>query len=309
VHQNTKDDDMDISGKVAVVTGAGRGIGRAFALDLANSGAAVVVNDIDCEIAQSVVQEIHHTGGRAVVCAANIGQSGAAETCIGTALDHFGRLDVFVANAGVLRDSMLWKTDDDAFDLVIGTHLRGTFQCGRAAARYLRQAGQGGSLILIGSPAGQLGSFGQTAYAAAKAGIAAFARTWAAELLRDNITVNAIIPTALTRMTATIPGLEQYVDMAECGQTLPEKLRNVYGIGLPDDVSPLAVFLASDQGRDVTGQCIGIGGDRLTLWSHPAEIRTLLSDGGWNADRIADQWQTLSDGTLQPFGMPISIDV
>ncbi len=299
---------MDLDGQVAVVTGAGRGIGRAFAHALASAGAAVVVNDLEPEPAEAVLTEIRAAGGQAVALAAEIGTPGAAEACIDCAVQSFGRFDTLVANAGVLRDSVLWKTEDEAFDLVIGTHLRGTFQCGRAAARHLREAGQGGALILIGSPAGQLGNFGQSAYSAAKAAIVGLTRTWAVELQRAGISVNAIIPTALTRMTAGMPGLERHAEAAERGEPLPAKLRDTYGIGLPEDVAPLAVFLASDAGRQVTGQCIGIGGDRLALWSHPAEIRTRSMPGGWTADAIADAWPKLTGGAIQPFGAPTDFD-
>ncbi|WP_238364040.1 SDR family NAD(P)-dependent oxidoreductase [Mesobacterium pallidum] len=298
---------MDLTGQVAVVTGAGRGIGREMALQLAAAGAAVVVNDLDAAPAEAVATEIAAAGGRAVAVAAAIGTSGSAETCIAAALDAFGRLDVLCANAGVLRDSVLWKTEDDAFDLVVQTHLRGTFQCARAAARHWREAGHGGALVLVGSPAGQLGNFGQSAYAAAKAGIAAMARTWAAELGRTGVAVNAIIPTALTRMTETVPVLEPFVKAMERGEPLPEKLRADLGIGGPEDIAPLVVFLASEAGRKVTGQCIGIGGDRLALWSHPAELRVDTRSGGWTAEAIAAAWPELTEGALQPFGIKMDL--
>ena len=121
------------------------------------------------------------------------------------AVEEFGRLDVMVTNAGVLRDKVLWKMTEEDFDLVVDTHLRGTFTCARAAAIRMREQGDGGRIVVVGSPAGQYGNFGQTNYAAAKAGIVAFARTWALELARSSITVNAIVPTAWTQMTATIP--------------------------------------------------------------------------------------------------------
>lgn len=298
---------MDLNEQVAVVTGAGRGIGRAMAMQLAQAGASVVVNDLNADPAQTVVDEILQSGGQAVAVAAAIGTPGSAEACIEAGIKAFGRFDILCANAGVLRDSVLWKTEDDAFDLVIQTHLKGTFQCARAAARHFREAGHGGALILVGSPAGQLGNFGQTAYAAAKAGIAAMTRTWAAELGRAGVAVNAIIPTALTRMTETVPVLEPYVQAMERGEPLPDRLRGDLGIGLPEDIAPLVVFLASEAGRKNTGQCIGIGGDRLSLWSHPAELRAETSKGGWNAEAIAKAWPALSDGALQPFGVMLEL--
>lgn len=275
-----------LDGKVLVVTGAGMGIGRAAALAAAAAGARVVVNDIDAEAADAVVTAIRDAGGQAAPRVAAIGTAGAAEACVETALAAFGRLDAFFANAGVLRDSVLWKTEDADFDLVIATHLKGTFQCARAAARQFRAQGGGGALILAGSPTGQTGNFGQTAYAAAKAGIVGMMRTWALELARDRVAVNALIPTALTRMTATMPALAEAHAALDRGDGIDPALR-AQGIGTPEDVAPLVVFLASDAGRAVTGQCLGLGGDRLAIWAQPAEARVLQSPGGWQAEAIA----------------------
>ena len=297
-----------LAGKVVLITGAGQGIGRATAQAAAQAGAAVVVNDIDGAAAHSVVAEISDAGGRAVAEVAPIGVSGSAEACVGRAVEAFGRLDALFSNAGVLRDSVLWKTEDDAFDLVVSTHLRGTFQCGRAAARQFRAQGGGGSLILAASPAGELGNFGQGAYAAAKAGIVGMMRAWTLELARDTVTVNAIVPTALTRMTATIPALAAHVAAMERGEPLPETLRARHGIGTAADIAPLVVFLASDAARGLSGQCIGIGGDRLSLWSHPAEIRTALQSGGWTPETLAAQWASFADGALQSVGVPLDFD-
>lgn len=292
-----------LSGKVAVITGAGRGIGRAAAMDMAAAGAAVVVNDLDADVAEAVVADIRAAGGKAAPLAAAIGSEDAAEACVEAALENFGRLDAFCANAGVLRDSVLWKTEAANFDLVIETHLRGAFTCGRAAARHFRDAGHGGAIILVSSIAGQRGNFGQTAYSAAKAGVAALARTWSMELARAEVTVNAIVPTALTRMVATIPGLEDAVAAAERGEPIPDRLRRELGLGRPEDVAPLFTYLASDAARSVTGQCIGIGGDRLSIWSHPQEIATGISPGGWNADAIAADWDTLFADHIQTVGI------
>ncbi len=295
---------MDLQGKVALITGGGLGIGRATALAMGRAGARVVVNDIDGNAAQAVVDEITAAGGEAVAVAAAIGTDGSAEACVDAAVERFGRLDTLFACAGVLRDSVLWKTEDDAFDLVVGTHLKGTFQCGRAAARQFRAQGGGGSLILTASPAGQQGNFGQGVYAAAKSGIVGMMRSWSLELVRDRVTVNAIVPTALTRMTATIPALAPHVAAMERGEPLPQPLREK-GIGTPEDVAPLVVFLASDAARDVTGQALGIGGDRLSLWSHPAEVRVLQKPGGWSAEAIAQGWDDVAAEGLQPVGVPL----
>ncbi len=295
---------MNLEGKVAVVTGSGRGIGRAYAEALAEAGAAVVINDVDADVAKQTVDDINAKGGRAVAEVVGVGPAEAAERLVGRAVEAFGRLDVMCTNAGILRDRTLWKMTDDDFDAVIETHLRGTFTCARAAAIRMREQGEGGSIVVVSSIAGQRGNFGQTNYAAAKAGIAAYARTWAMELAKSNITVNAIVPNAITRMIASIPGMGPLVESAEKGEPLPDMIRKGMGMGVPEDVAPLLVFLASDAARDVTGQCIGLGGDKLALWSHPQEIRIAYRDGGWSADAIAEVWKSSVGQKLESYGIP-----
>lgn len=283
---------IGLGGKVAVVTGSGRGIGLAAARALAAAGASVVVNDVDEQTALAAVAEIERAGGTAVAAVAAIGSAEAAELCVERALSAFGRLDAMCTNAGILRDRVLWNTTDEDFDLVITTHLRGTFTCARAAMRHFRSRPGGGRLILVASIAGQRGNFGQTAYAAAKAGIAAFARTWSMECGKAGVTVNAIVPNALTRMVATMPIFAEAAAAAERGEAIPAKLRAGMGMGTAEDVAPLFVFLASDRSANITGQCVGIGGDKLSLWSHPQEIGAAYRDGGWTADAIAEAWGT-----------------
>ncbi|MDM0109253.1 SDR family NAD(P)-dependent oxidoreductase [Variovorax sp. J22R24] len=278
--------------KVAIVTGAGRGLGLAFAKALARAGASVVLNDIDAEAAVQAVEEIRAERGRAVAQACAVGSSEAADQLVASAVEAFGRLDILCANAGNLRDRVLWNLSDEDFDSVVETHLRGSFTCARAAVRQMRSQGSAGRIVLIASPAGQRGNAGQTAYAAAKAGIASFARTWSMECARSNITVNAIVPVAFTRMVATMPAFSNHAGAVAKGERLPDELRKGAGLGLPEDVAPLLVYLASGQAAGVTGQCIGIGGDKLSLWSHPQEICTAFSDGGWSAEDIAAVWPT-----------------
>lgn len=295
---------VDLSGKVAVVTGSGRGLGLAYASALARAGAAVVVNDVDAAAADSAVKSIVAAGHRAVAECVAVGTSEAADRLVARAVEEFGRLDVMVTNAGILRDRVLWKMSDDDFDAVVTTHLRGTFTCARAAAVRMREQGEGGRLILVGSPAGQRGNFGQTNYAAAKAGIAAMARTWSMELARADITVNAIVPVAATAMTETIPAFAPYVEAMREGQPLPDFLRKGEGFGTVEDCAALVPFLASDAAGDVTGQCVGIGGDRLTLWSHPRETSVAYADGGWTPQAIADAWHTSVGSTPETVGIP-----
>lgn len=282
---------MDLSGRVAIVTGAGRGLGFAYASALAAAGAAVVVNDADAAAATGAVAQIAGSGGKAVAEPGAVGPASTADRLVARAVDEFGRLDVLVTNAGVLRDRMVWRMTDDEFDTVLDVHLRGTFTCVRAAVRHLREQGDGGRIIVVGSPAGQRGNVGQTNYSAAKAGIVAMARTWAMECARADITVNAVIPVAATAMTATIPAFAPHVEAWQRdGTPLPTWLRAREGFGVPDDAAGLVVFLASAAADGITGQAIGIGGDKLSLWTHPEEATVAYRDGGWRADDIADIW-------------------
>lgn len=278
---------ITLDGKVAVVTGSGRGLGKAYAMALARAGAAVVVNDVDAEPAGQAAEAITAAGGRAHAVPVAVGPTEAAEQLVAEAVARFGRLDIMCTNAGVLRDRSLKNMSDQDFDAVVETHLRGTFTCGRAAAARFREQGTGGRLILVGSPAGQRGNFGQTNYAAVKAGIVAIAWTWALELARDNVTVNAVVPVALTRMVASIPKLAEAVAAAERGEPVPDELRRT-GLGTPEDVAALVVYLASDAAAHVTGQALGLAGFKLSLWSRPTELVRVLREGGWTPDTIAE---------------------
>ena len=298
---------MDITGKVAVGTGAGQGLGLAYAKALADAGAAVVVNDVQQESADAAVEAITSSGGRAGAEVGPVGTTEAAERLVGRAVQSFGRLDVMVTNAGVLRDRVLWNMTDEDFDTVVHVHLRGTFTCVREAARHFRTQGEGGRVILAGSPAGQRGNFGQTNYAASKAGIVAMARTWAMELAKAGVTVNAVIPNAATAMTETIPFLAPYVDLMTQGLPVPSVVRRAASFGTPEDVAGLVVYLASDASADVTGQAIGIGGDRLSLWSHPTEIRSAFLDGGWTADALAEAFRSTVGESLESYGIPMPV--
>jgi 3-oxoacyl-[acyl-carrier protein] reductase len=299
---------MDLTGKVAVVTGAGRGLGLAYAHALAAAGASVVVNDVDGASAKEVVRSIEEAGGSAVSHVGPVGSGEVADALVATAVDTFGRLDVMVTNAGILRDRTLWKMSDEEFDAVVNVHLRGTFTCARSAARYFREADHGGRLILVGSPAGQRGNFGQTNYAACKAGITAFARVWAMELARAGVTVNCIVPTAATEMTKTIPVFAPHIEAMENGVPLPDWIRQDQAIGAPEEVAPLVVFLASDAGSGVTGQTIGLGGDRLAIWTYPEEAKVALRRGGWDAESIAEQFESGLGTAIQAYGVPLPKD-
>jgi 3-oxoacyl-[acyl-carrier protein] reductase len=293
---------FDLTGKVIIITGSGRGLGQAYALWLAKKGASIVVNDVDEAGAQETTQQILAHGGSATSVIAPVGDTETAERLVSAAVTEFGRLDALISNAGVLRDRVTWKMSDDDFDAVIKTHLRGTFLCGREVIKHLREQETGGRIIVIGSPAGQLGSFGQSNYAAAKAGLVAMARTWSLELARDNITANAVIPTAMTAMTATIPMYKDWAEDFAQGKELPPLARQEHALGSPEDVAPLLEWLVSDASADVTGQAIGIGGDRLTLYSHPTEFVNEIHQGGWSAASINDTWVSSLESQAQPSG-------
>ena len=268
--------------KVVVITGAGRGIGRAHALAFAKEGAKVVVNDLGTEIdgsgssvvvADSVVTEIKLAGGEAVANYDSVVTMSGGHSIINTALENFGRIDILVNNAGILRDKTLLKMDESMWDSVIDVHLKGTFTCTQAAAREMRKQGNGGSIINTTSITGLLGNFGQSNYGAAKAGIIGFTRIAAIELENYGINVNAIAPAAVTRMISPIVSDEM----------------------IPECISPLVMYLASEKGRTVTGKVFGIHGSKIF------EYKIVYTDGIekenrgqiWTVDEIAENFDQI----------------
>ncbi|MBF0661529.1 MULTISPECIES: SDR family oxidoreductase [unclassified Rhodococcus (in: high G+C Gram-positive bacteria)] len=265
-----------LDGRVAIVTGAGRGIGRAHALALAAEGAKVVVNDIGAGIdgaatgespAEQVVEEIRSLGGEAVVNGDDVADWAGAENLVKTALDNFGRLDVLVNNAGFLRDRMLANMSEEEWDAVIRVHLKGHFAPMRHAMSYWRAESKAGNpvdarIINTSSGAGLMGSIGQGNYAAAKAGIAALTIQAAAEFGRYGVTVNAIAPSARTRMTVGAGGA-----MAEM-MAAPEE---GFDAMAAENISPIVVWLGSTESKDVTGRVFEVEGGKVSIadgWRH-----------------------------------------
>jgi 3-oxoacyl-[acyl-carrier protein] reductase len=251
-----------LSNKACIVTGAGRGIGRAIALSFAAEGASVVVNDADGAAADAVVKEVTESGGNAVAEASPIGTMEAAENVLKVALEAFGTLDVLVNNAGILRDRMTHTMSEEEFDDVIRVHLKGTWACGRAAIRYWRplakeetgsDAERHRKIINVTSASGLIGSMGQSNYSAAKMGIVGLTKTWAKELGSLRINVNAVAPAALTAMTE--PLLE---DPKAAERRLARFALGRYGA--PEETAPAFVFFASDESNYVTGQVLCIDG-------------------------------------------------
>jgi NAD(P)-dependent dehydrogenase (short-subunit alcohol dehydrogenase family) len=255
-----------VEGRVVIVTGAGNGIGRAHALLFAQEGAKVVVNDLggarDGEgtstgPAQSVVDEIKAAGGEAVANTDDISSWDGAESLVQQAISEFGQLDVLVNNAGILRDRMLVNMTEAEWDAVIKVHLKGTFAPMRHAVAYWRDQSKAGNqidarVINTTSPSGLFGNAGQTNYGAAKAGIASMTVIAAAELARYGVTVNAIAPTALTRMTEDLMGLESQTEEAKASLA-------------PENISPLVVWLASPEAAGVTGRVFGVWGNKISV--------------------------------------------
>jgi NAD(P)-dependent dehydrogenase (short-subunit alcohol dehydrogenase family) len=265
--------------KVIAVTGAGRGIGRAVALACAAEGAAVIVNDygvgIDgsepsSEVADGVVAEIEAAGGTAIAVADDIATMEAGERIVATAVDKFGRIDGAVCVAGILRERMLFNMSEQEWDGVIDTHLKGTFTVFRAASAVMRKQDGGGSLVAFTSGVGMWGSVSQANYAAAKGGVVALVRSAAVGLQKYGVTANAVAPVANTRMSANVPG------------GTPES-------GEAEDVAPMVVYLLSDAARDVTGQTYTVVGGKVALWSQPREIRSMVKDGRWTPQELAEK--------------------
>jgi NAD(P)-dependent dehydrogenase (short-subunit alcohol dehydrogenase family) len=268
-----------LDGKVAVVTGAGGGIGRAVALGLATAGARVVVNDLgvtvdgrapSSEPAESAVKEIVARGGRAIASADNVATMAGGKAVIDTALQAFGDLHVLVCCAGILRERMIFNMTEEEWDAVIAVHLKGHFTVMRPAAAHMREK-RAGRIITFTSTAGLEGSPGQPNYSAAKEGIVGLTRSTALAMAKYGVTVNAISPEADTRMTARLP------DTRRAQISAP-----------PEGVAAVVAFLASDRAAHVTGQVLHVRGNQVSVWSHPAPLRTVTSQEPWTPEGLAD---------------------
>ncbi|HEY1857122.1 SDR family NAD(P)-dependent oxidoreductase [Acidocella sp.] len=279
---------MMLQDKVAVVTGAGGGIGREIACAMAAAGARVVVNDVGASLSGAgagsaapgaqTVALIEAAGGAAALSTDSVASWESAQRIVACALDHFGRIDIVVNNAGILRDQIFHKMAPEDWLSVVDVHLNGSFFVARAAAPYFR-AQQSGAYVHMTSTSGLIGNFGQANYAAAKLGIAGLSKSIALDMHRFGVRSNCIAPFAWSRMTEAIPAEtpEQ--------QARVENLRRM----TPEKNAPLAVFLTSDRARDVTGQIFGSRGNELFLFSQPRPVRSVHRDGGWTPEAIADQ--------------------
>ncbi|MBU8544109.1 MULTISPECIES: SDR family NAD(P)-dependent oxidoreductase [Roseomonadaceae] len=278
---------MMLEGKVAVVTGAGGGIGREIALAMALAGAKVVVNDIGASLTgegptsaspgEQTVAIIHQRGGQAVANTDSVADWASAQRIIGSALEAFGRIDIVVNNAGILRDQIFHKMSPEEWLAVINVHLNGSFFVSRAAAEHFRKQSSG-AYVHMTSTSGLIGNFGQANYSAAKLGVAALSKSIALDMQRFGVRSNCIAPFAWSRMTSSIPST------TEAEKARVARLQQM----TPDKNAPLAVFLASDAAKDVTGQIFAARHNELFLFSQPRPIRSTHSAGGWTPETIAE---------------------
>jgi NAD(P)-dependent dehydrogenase (short-subunit alcohol dehydrogenase family) len=273
-----------LDGKVAVVTGGGNGIGRAVCLELAKEGAAVVVNDYGVSVdgrapssepANAVVKEIQAAGGRALAMPESISTMAGGEAVVQAAIDKFGDLNLVVCCAGILRERMIFNMSEEEWDAVVAVHLKGHFTVWRPASRYMREKKRG-CLIGFTSTAGLEGSAGQPNYSAAKEGIVGLMRSTAIAMAKYGVRANVISPEAATRMTERLPTTRR-------GQVAAP----------PEGPAPVVAFLGSDRASHITGQIVHVRGSQVSVWSHPAPLRTATSQEGWTAETLADSWDSL----------------
>jgi NAD(P)-dependent dehydrogenase (short-subunit alcohol dehydrogenase family) len=287
-----------LEGKVAVVTGAGGGIGREIAIAMALAGARVVINDIGVSLsgeggsatpAEQTQQIIQQRGGEAAINTDSVADWGSAQRIVAAALDAFGRIDIVVNNAGILRDAIFHRMSAEDWLAVINVHLNGSFFVSRAAAEHFRRQ-ESGAYVHVTSTSGLIGNFGQANYAAAKLGITALSKSIALDMRRFNVRSNCIAPFAWSRMTSSIPAAtpEQQARVAKIQQMTPDKN------------APMAVFLASDAARDVTGQIFATRHNEIFLMSQSRPVRGIHRAEGWTPELIAEHAMPALHSAFQP---------
>jgi NAD(P)-dependent dehydrogenase (short-subunit alcohol dehydrogenase family) len=275
-----------LEGKVALVTGGGRGIGRGLALAFAEAGAKVVVNDLGASLdgqsggeqpAQEVVAQIKAMGGQAIVDGGSVADWNAANRMVEAAVNAFGRIDIVVNNAGILRDVMFHRMNETEFDEVVAVHLKGSFNVSRAAAPHFKAQGSG-CYVHMTSTSGLIGNFGQANYSAAKLGLVGLSKSIALDMQKFGVRSNAVAPFAWTRMIDSIPN------------ETPEQKKRVDGLKklVPERVAPFVVGLCADAASDVSGQVFGVRNNEIFLFSQPRPIRSAHRGEGWTPESVLD---------------------
>lgn len=278
---------MSVKDKVVVVTGAGRGIGRAIALHAATQGAAVVVNDLgvapdgsglDAGPAEDVAAEIRDAGGEAIASFDSIADADSAQRIIETAVSTYERVDVVINNAGILRDRIFHKMSAEEWQAVIQVHLTGYFHVSRAAAPHFKNQ-NGGTFVHFTSPSGLIGSVGQANYAAAKMGVVGLSTSIAHDMARYNVRSNCIAPSAWTRLVAAVPARDAEEEKRN------KRLQQSMSV---DKIAPLTVFLAGSDSADINGQIFKVRGNEIFLMSQPRPLRSVHRDHGWDQDSLRE---------------------
>jgi NAD(P)-dependent dehydrogenase (short-subunit alcohol dehydrogenase family) len=287
-----------LEGKVAIVTGAGQGVGRAIAEGLAKAGASVVINDVgvtltgeteNASAAEEAAAAIRGAGGQAVANRDSVAEWASAERIVQTALDSFGRIDIVVNNAGILRDVIFHRMSPEEWRAVIDVHLHGSFNVSRVAATHFRQQ-QSGSYIHMTSTAGLIGNFGQANYMAAKLGIVGLSRAIAMDMQRFNVRSNCIAPFAWSRMISSIP------TETEADKVRVAKLRQM----TPEKIAPMVAFLGSDAAKNISGQVFAVRNNEIFLMSQPRPVRSLHRGDGWTPEALAEQLPGAFGPSLTP---------
>jgi NAD(P)-dependent dehydrogenase (short-subunit alcohol dehydrogenase family) len=287
-----------VADKVAIVTGAGRGIGRAIALLMAREGARVVVCDVgaslqgagtDAQPAQAVVDEIRKAGGQAIASTLSIAEPQNGDAIVRAALDAFGRVDILVNNAGILRDVIFHKMSWSDWSDVIAVHLHGAFNMSRACAAHFREQ-NAGAFVHMTSTSGLIGNFGQANYMAAKLGIMGLSRGIALDMQRFNVRSNAVAPFAWTRMIDSIPAT------SEEDKRRIERFQQM----TPEKIAPLVVYLASDRAEGISGQVFAVRNNEIFLFNQPRPIRSLHRSDGWTPEKLDQQLKGAFGSSLTP---------